>query len=117
MAAGTFGGAPWPLLAVWIAGALGWGVVLGLLRRSGVTGTGAFLHAITPVTLVLGFAFAGFGSAYATVFMSVQWWTLLAATGGRLDRLFRGGPSGLVCAVLWLALTLAAAFAATRALL
>ncbi|MCP2341949.1 hypothetical protein [Actinomadura rupiterrae] len=117
MAAGTFGGAPWPLLAVWVSGALGWGMVLALLRRAEVDGTGVFLHAITPLALVLGFAFAGFGSAYATVFMSVQWWTLIIATGGRVDRLFRGGSSSLVCAVLWMALTLAAALAATRAVL
>ncbi|MEV4258370.1 hypothetical protein AB0J52_34885, partial [Spirillospora sp. NPDC049652] len=97
--------------------ALGWGAVLALLRRAGADGTAVFLHAITPVTLVLGFAFTGFGSAFATVFMAVQWWTLIVATGGRLDRILRGGPTALGTAALWLALTLGAAYAVTRAVL
>ncbi|MFC5183146.1 hypothetical protein [Actinomadura harenae] len=117
MAAGTLGLASWPLLTVWIAAAAGWGAVLALLRRSRVDGTAVLLHVITPATLVLGFAFLGYGSLYATVFMAVQWWTLIVATGGRLDRLLRGGPSALGTAVLWLALTFAAALVVTPAVL
>ncbi|RFU38428.1 hypothetical protein DZF91_27780 [Actinomadura logoneensis] len=117
MAAGTVGGAPWPLLTVWIVAAVGWGAVLGLLRRDGADGTAVFLHAITPATLVLGFAFTGFGSLYSTVFMAVQWWTLVAATRGRPDRILAGGPSALATAVVWLVLTFAAAYAVTRAVL
>ncbi|WP_051468561.1 hypothetical protein [Actinomadura oligospora] len=117
MAAGTIGGASWPLFTVWIVAAVGWGALLAMLRRSGADGSAAFLHVITPPTLVLGFAFVGYGSLHATVFMAVQWWTLIAATGGRPERLLRGGPSAVWTAVLWLVLTFAAAYAVTRALL
>ncbi|MEV5573982.1 hypothetical protein AB0L06_28435 [Spirillospora sp. NPDC052269] len=119
MAAGTLGTATWPLFTVWIAAAVGWGALLALLRRSdaGAGGDAVFLHVITPPTLVLGFAFVGYGSLYATIFMAVQWWTLIIATAGRPDRLLRGGPSALWTALLWLTLTFAAAYAVTRIVL
>lgn len=108
-------GLPVAVLAVWLLCAAGWGVVLAGLRnglRGPSRGTALFAHTVTPAAVVLLFALIGFGSLYATIALTAEWWSLLVVTGFRPERLLATGGLGRLAA--WAALTVAAAYAAAR---
>ena len=91
-------------------GAVGWGAVLAGLRGRG-RGPALFAHVATPAGTVLLFSLIGFGSLYATIALTAEWWALLAVTGFRPHRLLGTGGLGRLAA--WLAATAAAACAAS----
>ncbi|WP_243716207.1 hypothetical protein [Actinomadura darangshiensis] len=108
-------GLPVTVLVVWVLCAAGWGVVLAGLRnglRGASRGPALFAHTATPAGVVLLFAFLGFGSLYATIALTAEWWSLLAVTGFRPERLLSTGGPGQLAA--WAALTAATAYAAAR---
>jgi hypothetical protein len=108
-------GLPAMVVAVWVLGAAGWGVVLAGLR-SGVhgraRGPSLFAHAITPAGVVLTFSLIGFGSLYATIALTAEWWALLLVTGFRPERLLSTGGLGRLAA--WAAVTAAVTYLTAR---
>jgi hypothetical protein len=103
------------VLVIWVLCAVGWGVVLAGLRnglRGPARGPAVFAHTVTPAGVVLFFSLAGFGSLYATIALTAEWWALLAVTGFRPERLLSTGGLGRLAA--WAAVTAAAGYAATR---
>lgn len=97
---------PVTVLVIWGLCGIGWGVVL-LRLRSGLhgpaRGSALFAHTATPVAVVLFFSLIGFGSLYAVVALTAQWWALLAVTGFRPERLLATGGLGRLAA--WAAVT------------
>ncbi|MFB4307051.1 hypothetical protein [Actinomadura sp. GTD37] len=100
------------VLVIWVLGAVGWGAVLAGLRglRGPARGPALFAHTATPAGIVLLFSLLGFGSLYATIALTAEWWALLAVTGFRPGRLVASGGLGRLAA--WIAGTAAAAWAA-----
>ncbi|WP_245666688.1 hypothetical protein [Actinomadura latina] len=101
------------VLVVWTLCGVGWGVVLARLRaglRGPARGPALFAHTATLAGIVLLFSLIGFGSLYATVALTAEWWALLAVTGFRPERLLATGGLGRLAA--WAAGTAAAASAA-----
>lgn len=103
------------VLAVWTLCFAGWGVVLAGLRRGlrgPARGPALFAHTATPAGVILTFSLIGFGSLYATIALTAEWWALLLVTGFRPERLLSTGGLGRLAA--WAAVTAAATFAALR---
>ncbi|WUI01617.1 hypothetical protein OHR68_07310 [Spirillospora sp. NBC_00431] len=108
-------GLPTTVVVVWVLCATGWGAVLGGLR-GGVHGPARgpvlFAHAITPAGVVLTCSLIGFGSLYATIALTAEWWALLLVTGFRPEQLLSTGGLGRLAA--WAALTAVATYTAVR---
>ncbi|MFI0480680.1 hypothetical protein [Actinomadura sp. 9N215] len=108
-------GLPTTVVAVWVLCAAGWGAVLACLR-GGVHGPARgpclFAHTATPAGVILTCSLIGFGSLYATIALTAEWWALLLVTGFRPERLLSGGGLGRLAA--WAAVTAAATYAAAR---
>jgi hypothetical protein len=101
------------VLVIWALGGVGWAAVLLGLRRGlhgPARGPSLFAHFATPAATVLLFSLIGFGSLYATIALTAEWWALLAVTGFRPERLLAAGGLGRLAA--WAAGTAAAASAA-----
>ncbi|WP_243718409.1 hypothetical protein [Actinomadura sp. 7K534] len=101
--------------ALWLLCFAGWAAVLAALRR-GVRGPARgpvlFAHTATPAGVVLLFSLIGFGSLYATILLTAEWWALLLVTGLRPERLLSTGGLGRLAA--WATVTGAATLATTR---
>lgn len=111
-------GLPVTVLVIWIMCALGWGVTLAGLRRGlrgPARGPALFAHTLTPAGIVLTFALAGFGSLYATIALTAEWWALALVTGLRPERLLATGGLGRLAA--WALLTAAGTLLAGRLVL
>ncbi|WP_243725584.1 hypothetical protein [Actinomadura rubrisoli] len=111
-------GLPTTVLAVWILCATGWGVILAGLRRGlhgPSRGPALFAHTVTPAAVVLTFSLVGFGSLYAMIALTAEWWALALVTGLRPERLLATG--GLRRLAAWGVLTAAATLAAERLIL
>ncbi|TYC10371.1 hypothetical protein FXF65_31175 [Actinomadura syzygii] len=115
MAPESLNGLPVTVLIVWALFAAGWGLVL-LRLRGGLhgpdRGPALFAHTVTPPGVVLAFSLVGFGSLYATIALTAEWWALLAVTGFRPERLLSTGGLGRLAA--WAAVTAAGTFATVR---
>lgn len=112
----SLNGLPVTVLVIWALGGAGWAAVLAGLRRGlpgPARGPALFAHIATPAGTVLLFSLIGFGSLYATVALTAEWWALLAVTGFRPERLLAAGGLGRLaawaaataaagCAVMWL---------------
>lgn len=108
-------GLPVAVLVVWLLCAAGWGAVLARLRgglAGPSRGPAVFAHVLTPAGVVLTFSLIGFGSLYATIALTAEWWALLAVTGFRPERLLASGGLGRLAA--WAAVTAAGTFAGVR---
>ncbi|MFD0687755.1 hypothetical protein [Actinomadura fibrosa] len=100
---------PVAVLVVWTLCAMGWGVVLAGLRRGvrgPARGPSLFAHAATPAGVVLLCSLIGFGSLYAVIALTAEWWALALVTRLRPERLLVTGGLGRLAA--WAVLTAAA---------
>ena len=108
-------GLPATVLAVWALCGAGWIIVLARLRgglHGPDRGPALFAHTLTPAGVVFAFSLVGFGSLYATIALTAEWWALLLVTGFRPERLLSSGGLGRLAA--WAAVTSAGTFAAAR---
>ncbi|MGH3239604.1 MAG: hypothetical protein ACRDNL_04435 [Spirillospora sp.] len=114
----SLNGLPLTVVAVWVLCAVGWGAVLGGLRggvHGPARGPSLFAHTITPAGVILTCSLIGFGSLYATIALTAEWWALLLVTGFRPERLLTTGGLGRLAA--WAALTVAATYVTVRLVL
>ncbi|XRQ12445.1 hypothetical protein ACN3XK_16595 [Actinomadura welshii] len=103
------------VLVLWVLCAAGWGAVLVGLRRGThgpARGPVLFAHTATAAGAVLLFALIGFGSLYAMIALTAEWWALLLVTGFRPERLLSTGGLGRLAA--WATVAGAATLATTR---
>ncbi|MGP4024217.1 hypothetical protein [Actinomadura sp. 3N407] len=111
----SMNGLPVTVVALWVLCAAGWGAVFAGLRggvHGPARGPALFAHIATPAGIVLTFSLIGFGSLYATIALTAEWWALLIVTGFRPERLLSTGGLGRLAA--WAAVTAAATIAAAR---
>ncbi|GAA4233029.1 hypothetical protein GCM10022254_34470 [Actinomadura meridiana] len=111
----SLNGLPVVVVTLWVLCAAGWGAVLAGLRNGvhgRARGPSLFAHTITFPGVVLTFSLIGFGSLYATIALTAEWWALLLVTGFRPERLLSTGGLGRLAA--WAALTAAVTYATAR---